>query len=70
MVANRCYNAFSPRGALDIALAHQPCNAPIAHANAFIAKVSLQPRAAIVAARFAVQDFDAIAEHQVALAPR
>src|SRR5512146_2164049 len=68
-ISNRGREAFSSRGALEFSLTHQPRNAPITDADAGFAEISLQSRTTVVATRFAMENFDSIAEYDVALAP-
>lgn len=68
-ISNRGRESFSPCGALEVSLTHQSRNAAIAHANTFVPEVSLQPWTTVVAARFAMQNFDSVAEQDVVLAP-
>jgi hypothetical protein len=67
-ISNRRYEAFSPCGTLKISLAHQTRDAAIAYADTFLAKICLQPRTPVVAARFAMEYRDLVVEHEIELA--
>jgi len=66
-VLNGCFEAFSPAGAVNLALSHDSCDALVADAKAFIAKIGLNAGATVRTARAATIRLDAITEDDISL---